>query len=138
MRFIVKPTQISHDRLQDEVIIINVGSGAYYSGSGPAADVWSILTGGSTIADAARVLASAYSAQEDTVARDLETAVNFLIERGLIESVSGNGSASIALPEAVRGEWMMPQFDEYTDMWELIKLDPIHETDEVGWPVAKA
>jgi hypothetical protein len=68
----------------------------------------------------------------------VETCVALLLERGLIEPddrPAHNGSP--ALPQAARGRWQPPAFDEYTDMWELIKLDPIHEVDEVGWPVAK-
>jgi len=139
MRYSVNPARISHDRLQDEVIVINVSSGAYYSGSGPAADVWTLMSKGATVAETARILATAYSADEARVLADVETCVKTLLAQGLIQEESGvPASNGHALPEAVRGAWAAPAFDEYTDMWQLIRLDPIHEVDEVGWPVPKA
>jgi hypothetical protein len=134
----VNPLHVSHDRLQDEVIVINVANGAYYSGSGPAADVWTLISQGASIAEAAKVLASTYSTDERLIFEDVESCVARLLACGLIES--GNGVAapiSYALPDLARNAWSSPAFDEYTDMWELIKLDPIHEVDEVGWPVAR-
>jgi hypothetical protein len=31
----------------------------------------------------------------------------------------------------------MPKLSKYTDMEDLLALDPIHEVDEMGWPNAK-
>ena len=138
MRYGVNSAQISHDRLQDEVIVINVASGAYYSGSGAAADVWTLIAQGASVTDAAKILAAAYSTDEAAITGEIETCVQSLLERGLIQEASGAASSDdIALPQCARGAWTAPVFDEYTDMWELIKLDPIHEVDEVGWPVPK-
>lgn len=139
MRYSVNAARISHDRLQDEVIVINVGSGAYYSGSGTAADLWTLMSQGATVDEAARMLAAAWSTDAPRIVGEVETCVKSLLEQGLIEEERALAEANgLALPEGVRGAWTSPTFDEYTDMWELIKLDPIHEVDEVGWPVSKA
>ena len=64
--------------------------------------------------------------------------IEFLVDRGLIRLADAHmPMAELRLPPSMRNEWTAPQFDEYTDMWDLIKLDPIHEADEVGWPIAK-
>jgi len=139
MRYFADAKLVSYDRLQDEVIIINVGSGAYYSGSGPAADLWTLLTEGASPEEATRLLAAVYDAPEETIGRDIETCIAFLVERGLLQT--DNASApkiGLALPDIARTAWRAPQFDENTDMWELIKLDPIHEVEEAGWPIRKA
>jgi hypothetical protein len=139
-RYVVDRTCVTHDRLEDEVIIINVATGSYFSGSGPAADVWSLISQGASVAEAARKLASDYSGDEATVLRDIDRCVGTLVEKGLIQrDASAMPSVTeLVLPPAVRKEWTAPDFDEYTDMWDLIKLDPIHETDEVGWPIARS
>ena len=137
MRYFVDAVRVSHDRLQDEVIVINVASGAYYSGSGTAADIWSLMAQGASAAEAASILAAAYATQESLIAHDIDTCLATLIERGLIEAAPDTAQQAVPLlPECARRAWTAPVFDEYTDMWELIKLDPIHEVDEVGWPVA--
>jgi hypothetical protein len=138
LRYSVDKGCVTHDRLEDEVIIINVATGSYYSGSGPAADLWTLFSQGASIEEAARKLASEYSTDEESVLDDINRCVGFLLERGLLK---GNGLASsaakLALPEMVRQAWIAPRFDEYTDMWDLIKLDPIHEAGDVGWPIPK-
>jgi hypothetical protein len=40
--------------------------------------------------------------------------------------VSANGASG--------GSWAEPVLDKYTDMQELLLLDPIHEVDDAGWP----
>ena len=139
-RYVVDRTCVTHDRLEDEVIIINVATGSYYSGSGPAADVWSLITQGASVAEASRKLASEYSGDEDAVLRDVDRCVGTLLEKGLVQALASvtSTTAELVLPPAVRKTWTAPDFEEYTDMWDLIKLDPIHETLEAGWPIAKS
>jgi hypothetical protein len=138
MRYLADVKSVSHDRLQDEVIIINVASGAYYSGSGAAADVWTLLTQGASLDEAAHHLAAVYGVPEDAIKRDIEACVAFLVERGLLQTADAPSPATeLTLPNSTRTAWRAPEFDEYTDMWELIKLDPIHEVEEAGWPVRK-
>jgi hypothetical protein len=139
MRYFADAKQVSHDRLQDEVIVINVASGSYFSGSGTAADVWTLLTQGASLDEAARLLATTFNAPDETVRRDIEACAVFLVERGLLQTTDTPApKTEFALPNGERLVWRAPEFDEYTDMWELIKLDPIHEVEETGWPVRKA
>ena len=138
MRYVVDPSRVSHDRLQDEVIIINAASGAYYSGSGTAADVWTLISQGTTVSDAARILASVYACEEATLLLDIGKCVRSLVERGLIQESNDDTQPqpTCVLPQAARTVWAAPEFDEYTDMWDLIQLDPIHEVGDAGWPFA--
>lgn len=137
IRFAVDPSKISHERLQDEVIIINLASGAYLSGSGPAADLWTLISGGASIDEATEALALAYDADSDLVRGDVEGLVRTLIDRNVLSEVTGRAPADGAiLPDSVRGTWEKPSFDEYTDMWDLLQFDPIHEVGEAGWPHA--
>jgi hypothetical protein len=139
MRYSVDKSCVTHDRLGDEVIIINVGTGSYYSGSGPAADIWSLFVQGTSLAEATSKLASEYSCDEHDILRDVDRCVGYLLDRGLLRQSdhTAPAQADLALPQSVRTGWNVPDFDEYTDMWDLIKLDPIHEADDVGWPIAK-
>lgn len=138
MRYSVDKSKVTHDRLEDEVIIINTATGCYYSGSGTAADVWSLVSQGASVSEAARDLAAAYSCTEQAVLPELSKCIDFLVQSGLLRpSDLSPPLPELRLPPSVRREWTAPAFDEYTDMWDLIKLDPIHEADEVGWPIAK-
>ncbi|MEO7775519.1 MAG: PqqD family protein [Steroidobacteraceae bacterium] len=137
-RFVVDPTNISHERLQDEVIIINVGSGAYFSGSGPTADMWTLVSQGATVEEATGILAAAYSADEATVSSDLSGCVDHLLALGILAPSPADVQvvATLTLPDLPRGQWAAPAFEEYSDMWDLLKYDPIHDVNETGWPYA--
>lgn len=134
MGYSVDPNRVSHERLQDEVIIINMVSGAYYSGSGSAADVWTLISSGASIENAAAVLAAAYSSDEALVLKDVQACVSFLLDRKIIDETPESDNGVSHLVEAATVPWTAPVFDEYTDMWDLILLDPIHDVGEAGWP----
>ena len=138
MRYFVDAADISHERLHDEVIIINLASGAYYSGFGTAADLWTLLSRGASLAEAASMLAIEYACDQKTVSLDIERSLSFLVERGIIQrdDAVSQRKLELALPKLERGGWSPPKFDEYTDMWDLIRLDPIHDVGDAGWPFA--
>ena len=62
--------------------------------------------------------------------------VERLLEEALLVAANGDGRplrlrpSRTAPPRLVRE----PRLDKYTDMQELLLLDPIHEVDERGWP----
>jgi hypothetical protein len=100
--------------------------------------MWTLLSQGASLDEAARHLTTVYDEAEETIRRDVETCAGFLVERGLLQTIDAPApKTEFALPGGARATWRAPEFDEYTDMWELIKLDPIHEVEEVGWPVRK-
>jgi Coenzyme PQQ synthesis protein D (PqqD) len=138
MHYVVDTTNISHERLHDEVIIINLASGAYYSGLGTAADLWTLLSRGASLAEAASMLAIKYACDQKTVSLDIERSLSFLVERGILQRGDAvpHQNVELMLPELARGAWSPPKFDEYTDMWDLIRLDPIHDVGDAGWPFA--
>jgi hypothetical protein len=136
MRYFVDTTNISHERLNGEVIIINLASGAYYSGVGTAADLWTLLSSGASLAEATSMLAIEYACDERTVTSDVERCLAFLVGRGIVQrdDIVAQRKVELMLPELDRGVWTAPKFDEYTDMWDLIRLDPIHDVGDAGWP----
>jgi Coenzyme PQQ synthesis protein D (PqqD) len=138
MHFRTDPANISFERLQDEVIIIDLANGAYYSGSGPAADLWTLISNGVAVDDAVAVLSAAYRADQSVVRRDVDSCLQKLIDLAIISVESEQAERpSVLLPEGPRGAWTAPIFDEYTEMWDLLKADPIHDVGEAGWPFAQ-
>ena len=55
---------ITHERLDDEVMAINLESGAYIALDDAAADCWSLLVAGASVDEIARVLAERYTVDE--------------------------------------------------------------------------
>jgi hypothetical protein len=135
MSYRIDPSRVSHERLGDEVIIINLEKGAYYSGSGSAADLWSLLVAGASLNHIIDILSKEYRHSLEAVRSDVERCVAALVAAELIQADGSESSAvNHALSASAERVWSAPKFDEYTDMWDLIKLDPIHDVDEAGWP----
>jgi hypothetical protein len=103
-------------------------SGRYYSLEGAAARAWeAIQAGGDTDGVTAAVAAAAGIGAEDA-RPDVAVFLAELEEEGLI--LGGNGAGPVAAgPGRVR-----LVLNRYTDMQDLIVIDPIHDVDETGWP----
>jgi hypothetical protein len=135
MRYVIDPNRVSHERLQDEVIIINLATGSYFSGSGTAADLWTLIAAGATFDDIVSALGAAYGTDAHSIRADLEACIAKLMDCAVI-TVAESTSAAVAgaLPVLHRSSWSPPVFDEYSDMWDLLQADPIHDVSETGWP----
>lgn len=135
MRYQIDPVRVSHERLHDEVIIINVATGSYFSGSGTAADLWTLIATGASLDQAATALAAAYRTDAASIRGDLEACIARLVESAVISIAESAPAAAVGqLPDLPRSIWSPPVFDEYTDMWDLLQADPIHDVSETGWP----
>lgn len=135
-QYAVANADIAHQRVDDEVIVINLQSGAYFSLRGVAADAWSLLASGVDIAEAAAVMAGRYAARVETVETDLEAYVAQLCNDGLLLERPGGDVAPVELPDPALGPvYTAPLAERYDDMAALLLLDPIHDVDAAGWPV---
>ena len=135
MRYVIDPNRVSHERLQDEVIIINVATGSYFSGSGTAADLWTLIAAGVNFEDIVSTLATAYGTDALSIRADLEACIAKLMASTVVSVAERTAiTAAGTLPDLQRSSWSPPVFDEYTDMWDLLQADPIHDVSETGWP----
>lgn len=141
--FRVSGPNIIHEVFKDETVILNFDNGAYYSLVGIAADVWSRIDG-ATVDD----LIERIVAECEVPRRDVEIAVmrflRQLQEEGLIapvrvldedEADDTRTLTNLDAPTSSRFESLVLR--KYTDMEDLFALDPIHDVDEVGWPVKR-
>ena len=82
-----------------------------------------------------RAIAGRYSLPEATVATDLAPWLAQVVADELV--VEGAGDPGIEHPPVeFPADYAPPAMSKYTDMEDLLLLDPVHEVDEVGWPVA--
>ncbi|MCP4686880.1 MAG: PqqD family protein, partial [Desulfobacterales bacterium] len=74
---------------------------------------------------------------------DVEAAVQRFLDEMLGEGLiladeTGRSHAPPADPPApVAAEFSPPALRKFTDMEELLLLDPIHEVNDAGWPIPK-
>jgi hypothetical protein len=124
------------ETIDGETILVNLVTGAYYSIEGSGADIWAGLMSGRDATAIAAGLVDSYDADES----EIEAAVARLLDdlRGeqiVVEATPRPGGDSWTPSRAgERRPFVAPTLKKFTDMQDIILLDPVHEVDQRGWP----
>ncbi len=129
------PAVIS-EPMEDEVVVINLDNGCYYNLNKTAAQIWSDLERGLSVKMVASHFIRLYPHDAEAVKRDFEAFINRLTEENLIREAEKKMSETAELP-MTDGVYLKPDLEKFTDMQEMLLLDPIHEVSEAGWPHQK-
>jgi hypothetical protein len=139
VKFRINKPHVVAETLDGEATIVDLDSGTYYALNESGSLIWDGLIEGSETNEVARALARAYELEPEDAARTVQELVQRLADANLIvEAREGqNGTAPAAESASANGShgpYAEPELSSYTDMQELLLLDPIHEVDESGWP----
>ena len=143
--YVVNRPDVINETIDGEAIIINLMSGRYYSLQQTGADIWTLVENGATTADIIRALSARYRGNDVDIGQVVVEFLEELQRENLIRvGLPDKSEANPALETSVAAEartyaadFTMPSLHIYTDLEDLLLLDPIHEVDEEGWPVAK-
>ncbi|HEX6490687.1 MAG TPA: PqqD family protein [Gaiellaceae bacterium] len=137
-RFRVNSPRVMHERIEGEIIVIDLATGSYYSLRESAAAIWTELERGAGEDEIVAALERTYEATPEELGSSVRALVEELSAEGLIEPAGENGaSAADPAPPAESGRrraFGAPVLEKHTDMQDLILLDPVHEVDARGWP----
>jgi hypothetical protein len=135
--FRVDPRKVAHETIDGEVIMIHLLVGSYYSLRGAGADIWESLVKGQGRDQTLALLEARYDADPALIAQAVDDLLQRLADEDLLDP-AGDGAATShgSQPEAAgeRRPFDAPTLEKYTDMQDFLLVDPIHETDEAGWP----
>jgi hypothetical protein len=132
MRYRLNDEEVVSESLDGEVIVVHLQSGTYYSMLGSAADIWGALLGGWSTEEIADRLAQ--GAVRDSIGADVTQFVATLAAENLL--VPTDNTPSVCRVEFLPcAAYATPELQIYTDMQELLLVDPIHEVTEEGWPI---
>ena len=124
----IPPDRIVSEVIDGEVVAIDLDSGRYYSLEGAAARVWEMLQAGHDVEGIAAMVAGDGGLSPDEARLDIQAFVSELAAEGLVIAPDGAGQV------AQRPGHLPLVLNRYTDMADLIVIDPIHDVDETGWP----
>jgi hypothetical protein len=135
---------VAADILDDEVVIVNLTTGHYFSTDGAGCEVWKLLAAGVPVGEVAGTLRSRYSDGLDNIDAYVDQIVGKVLEMGLMVVDDGSDpdttattDATDVLGPAAEGRTFLPSlFLGFDDMESLLLLDPVHEVDDKGWPHA--
>lgn len=127
--------------IDGEAVIMDLASGHYFSTQRVGCDIWRGIELGASRSAIARSVAAAYDVDPETAFTAVATFVDELLKYNLV--VESNGTMSFdgeQMPSVagMRQTFAPPVLNAYTDMEELLLLDPIHDVDQAGWPMPKA
>lgn len=141
--FRVNSPEIVSETIDGEVVIINLDKGYYYSLLKTGADVWSRIE---RHLDRDRIIQELTEAY-DGIAEEIAIAIDEFIANLQHEQLIVADSSLEFLPsepiaeianQSSKPRFQKPMLEKFTDMEDLLLLDPIHEVDvEAGWPNAK-
>jgi hypothetical protein len=152
----VNLTNVVHETIDGETILIHLGTGTYYSLDGAGAAVWDLLAQGVAHDELSAQLGARYEADPAVLETSVAGFVAELLAEGLLVALEpgseppsapvagasspeggGEGSAN-GVPAAV-GAFVVPVLHKYTDMQEFMLVDPLHDVEaDAGWPHVKA
>jgi hypothetical protein len=120
--------RVVSETIDGEVVAIDLESGRYYSLEGPAARAWEAIQAGQDVDGFVAAVAAEAGVGADEAQADVAAFLAELEAEGLL--LGGDGAG---LPSPGPGRVPLV-LNRYTDMQDLIVIDPIHEVDETGWP----
>jgi hypothetical protein len=139
--FKVNDRDVIAETIDGEVLILNLKTGVYYSAEGTAAAVWQQMMQHLSTRQIVEGLCRRYGATPDEVEGSVLSFIGELKTEELVLEAGPASNSQLSTPETQPdggNNFTQPSLKKYTDMQELLLLDPIHEVDEAaGWPVAK-
>ena len=131
----VNTPDVIHESFDNETVIVNLRLGVYFSLNEAGLPLWAQIQTGTT----GRQLFDLWHKTHGVSEAEAQAVVRaFLQELYEEQLVVIDTEAPLAAPfEPGLVATPRPVLQKFTDLQDLLMLDPIHEVDERGWPHAK-
>jgi hypothetical protein len=127
---------ITSERFDDEVVVVNFETGKYHSIRGDGVAVWQWLEAATSLEEVLDRAARSFDGEREVMEAAIRSFVDELVrERLAVPAAQVQAPAHASdLSSSDRRTFKTPALTTFSDMQELLWLDPIHEVDESGWP----
>lgn len=125
-----------------EAVLVHLVTGCYYALNPAASAIWALLSPGRSAAGVTAALAARHATDPAQVAVVVDTFLAELRTEQLVVVADADADAhaptDAAEPEGDAGPLGVPALQRFTDLQDLLMLDPIHDIDldGDGWPLA--
>ena len=128
------PTAVS-EVIDGELVVINLEKGSYYSSEGIGAYLWQCVEQRVAPGAILASLTGGFGLAPEQARADLESYFGALRREGLIREAGPDEALTGDAPDVAGLPYAPPELKVYSDMQDLLLLDPIHDVGEEGWPV---
>lgn len=130
---VLNSPDVVHETMDGETILLHLKTGNYYSFDRFGAIVWQTLMVKGTVID----LEEKFELNEEQT-YEITNFISSLLDEELIKEGTTTGEEDEELlASLISGfkRYTTPMLRKYSDMQELLLLDPIHDVDDnAGWP----
>jgi Coenzyme PQQ synthesis protein D (PqqD) len=133
--WVVNSPAVVSEIIDGELVVMNLTTGNYFSSNGTGPYVWSCIENKMARDALAPALAAAYGVLGAQAEADIARFITSLTAEGLVRE--GDSDPTAAGSQAAVGahsSYLPPELTVYSDMRDLLLLDPIHDVAEEGWP----
>jgi hypothetical protein len=110
-------------RIEDELVLVNLESGIYYTLHGSAAVIFSALDSGCDAENLPALLATLYGEAPGLVTDEINRFVQELVDHSLV--VPGAGQCALNTEGLISGPFTPPVLETFEDLQDLLLLDPV-------------
>lgn len=135
-RYEINAPAVVSEIIDGEAVIMHLKSGNYFSTSDSGGVIWNGLEKRDDVDGLAKSLVAAYALSHGDATNALDGFIAKLVSHDLIR-VAADGAAlpaAIEVPAQASAPFQPPVLNVFSDMKDLLLLDPIHDVDEAGWP----
>ena len=137
-RYNTYDNNIISDVFGEEVDLVNLETGDNYSLSNSASQIWIRLINQYSPTEIFADLIQIYQVDENDLISDINRFISQLLEAKMIK----NESVAVKKPidfnlTGILVNYTSPVVEAFSDMQEILLLDPVHDVDKAGWPISK-
>ena len=134
--YLINTPKVVDEIFEDEIIVINFDNGDYFTLRQSAVNIWKGIKNRQSMAMIVENLQTQYEANEEEVENAVLQMIDTFLKENLIRSNNEVVDKNDIITEKVtaRIPFESPIFEKFTDMNDLLLLDPVHDVDEKGWP----
>lgn len=141
----INKPDVVFESFKDETVLINLKNGNYYSIDKVGTDILTFIEQCSTTDQIINYMKDRYNSTDHNIDLTVRKFITQLHDEKIIKkeessSRENNFSGkkdSHSFKNSKKLSFSPPRLSKYTDMQELLLLDPIHDVDETGWPKKK-
>lgn len=136
--YTINEPEVIYEEFGDEIVAVNLDTGIYYSLRGSAFEIWLSLKDPATISQILSLVLEKYEGKVDEIDAHIHQFIDRLISLNLIKTSTTSAAVkNQANHSAIKSVFLPPEIDVFSDMQDILLLDPVHDVDESGWPILK-
>lgn len=131
--------QVIYEEADHEVVVVNLLQGTYYYLTGTAAFIWMGLHAGLTTHQVVEQI-EAHVVPPVPITSEVQSFIESLVSLCLVAPASALAAHAPPIPsvsEYISAKYESPEIETYSDLQDILLLDPVHDVDESGWPTPK-